>query len=122
MPKQMTDADELAIWREIAKYVQLSCKMRDVHIRPCESGKKFEARKAGEGVYCDPIAIARSPVECIFQARQRLAEEREAKKSPREKRLEKILQQLLDQQKHYNAGPYFCDTHRQDVEAALKED
>ncbi len=126
MPKQMTDADELAIAKELA-------------FQAMRSGQGFIAFKgytlkcAGYGTegaryfieqhspsieyYCH----SDSPIETLWQFRQRLAEEREAKKSPREKRLEGICEFFANGYSQYWLVKGGRLTHEQIIEA-LKED
>lgn len=87
MPKQMTDADELAIWREIGEaYRNNDCRTKDeIDFYPSAHNWHISINRGWS------IFSGKSLPQLIFDYRQRLAEEREAKKSPREKRLEKIV-------------------------------
>lgn len=128
MPKQMTDADELAILREVqlAHFTTYRGKyevwLKDIFV--LFSNGAFEAYRTATGTNGGEICNGETITEAIFLARQRLAEEREAKKSPRERRLEQILQTLVRDRKNTWSGMsgHIVNTPVAEIEAALKED
>lgn len=56
------------------------------------------------GTETDPIACHKDQLEALYLARQKLAGEREAKKSPREKRLETSLKRMLEATAHLSVN------------------
>lgn len=101
----MTDAERLAIAEEIIKSSHGSwvCNLPDVALRWSHDAKtkkkEYTAQRTADhgGYICGggpDLAVSECPIEAIYQARQKLAAEREAKKSPRERRLEKALQSI----------------------------
>jgi len=113
-----TDAEKLAIAEEIIhEYVQRkpSFKLADVNAYLTAGGKwfAFSNTKVPDG---KTDGEADNPIEAIYAARQKLAAEKEAARTPEERRLRGVLKQLLG-----CSVVRQCDTCERLIEQALEQ-
>jgi hypothetical protein len=106
----MTDAERLKvaeeILREFSKRKMLSFRLTDVNAYLTEGGSwlAFENMDNPSGLV---RGVADNPIDAIILARQKLAAEREAAMTPREKKWKAALEEILEMTHGPTIGTYW---------------
>lgn len=117
----MTSEERLAIAEELLRkfprniYVDLGDGVTIGRIE-MQSGPKWRGYRDGSDFW-----LSEDPIEVVYKARQKLAAERDAKKSPREKRLEEACARILRILEPSSPAGRLRD-YLDDARKALKED